>query len=117
MSLFYPDRDWKDNKYQEDHIFPKSEFTAAKLKQRGYDQGKIEKYQKYSNSIINLELLTSSENNEKRAKNFADWFASRDDNFKNRHIIPTMESYDFDSFLEFVDERKMLLSNKLKSIV
>ena len=36
LSLFYPARDWKDNKYHEDHIFPKSEFTEAKLKRRGY---------------------------------------------------------------------------------
>src|ERR1035437_8860172 len=56
LSLLYPDRDWKGKKFEEDHIFPKSEFTTAKLKQRGYDADKILEYQKYFNSILNLEL-------------------------------------------------------------
>ena len=116
LSLIYPDRDWKDNKYDEDHIFPKSEFTTAKLKQRGYNQDKIQEYQKYFNCVINLELLTHSENNEKRAASFDTWFASRDSKFKDRHTIPTVTSYDFDSFLEFITERKELLRKKLQEI-
>lgn len=116
LSLIYPNRDWKDNKYEEDHIFPKSEFTTAKLKQRGYNQDKIQEYQKYFNYVINLELLTHSENNEKRATSFDTWFASRDSNFKNRHTIPTVTSYGFDNFLEFIAERKKLLQKKLQGI-
>jgi uncharacterized protein with ParB-like and HNH nuclease domain len=116
LSLLYPDRDWKDGKYQEDHIFPKSEFTPAKLKKRGYDQGKIEEYQKFFNCILNLELLTPSENNEKSAKAPLDWLPSRDDNFKKRHTIPITASYEFDNFIEFVDERRKLLQEKLKII-
>ena len=47
LSILYPDRDWKDNEYHEDHIFPKSEFTTAKLKKRNYDDEKIKEYQQY----------------------------------------------------------------------
>jgi uncharacterized protein with ParB-like and HNH nuclease domain len=116
LSLLYPDRDWKDNKYDEDHIFPRSEFTTAKLKQRGYDQGKIQKYQKYFNCVINLELLTHSENIEKRAEKPESWLVSRDKEFKERHTIPILISYEFDNFLEFVAERKELLQKKLQLI-
>lgn len=116
LSLFYPDRDWKNNSYHEDHIFPKSEFTTAKLRQRGYDQAKIDEYQKYFNCIINLELLTSSENTQKNDAAFDSWILSRDQNFKTRHSIPELSSYNFDNFLEFVEERKKLLSDKLRTI-
>ncbi len=116
LSLLYPDRDWKDNKYHEDHIFPKSEFTEAKLRQRGYDENTIKDYQKHFNCVINLQLLTDSENLEKSSNDFESWFESRDNNFKDRHKIPTVTSYKFDNFLEFVDERKKLLHKKLQTI-
>lgn len=116
LSLLYPDRDWKDNKYHEDHIFPKTNFTSAKLKQRSYDQDKIQEYQQYYNTIVNLQLLTDSENLEKNSKDFDDWFSQRDQNFKDRHTIPTVNSYNFDNFLDFVTARKELLGTKLKAI-
>lgn len=114
LSLLYPDRDWKGKKFHEDHIFPKSEFTTAKLKLRGYNADKIAEYQKYFNSIGNLQLLTDSENLEKSAEDFDTWFASRDSNFKERNTIPTISNYKFDNFLEFITERKKLLGQKLK---
>lgn len=116
LSLLYPNRDWKDNKYHEDHIFPKSEFTTAKLRQRGYAKEKIENFQKYYNCILNLQLLTDSENLEKKAESFDIWFSTRDNNFKDRHTIPTISAYTFENFLEFIIERGKLLQHKLKAI-
>jgi uncharacterized protein with ParB-like and HNH nuclease domain len=116
LSLLYPDRDWKGKKFEEDHIFPKSEFTTPKLKQRGYNLEQIVEYQKYFNCVSNLELLTDTENREKSAGAFDTWFASRDNNFKDRHFIPTISNYSFDSFLEFYRERKELLKEKLKTM-
>ena len=114
LSLLYPDRDWKGKKFHEDHIFPKSEFTTAKLKTRGYDTDTIIEYQKHFNTICNLQLLTDSENLEKSSEDFETWFATRDSNFKDRNLIPTISTYNFDNFLEFISERKKLLVQKLK---
>jgi uncharacterized protein with ParB-like and HNH nuclease domain len=102
LSLLYPDRDWKDKSYHEDHIFPKTEFTDAKLKARGYNQERIAEYQKHFNTILNLQLLTDSENLEKNKTDFAVWIRSRDKNFKERHTIPELNSYAFDDFLDFI---------------
>ena len=117
LSLLYPGRDWKDRVFHEDHIFPQTEFQTKKLKARGYDQLRIAEYQKYYNTILNLELLDDSENIIKSSTDFAEWICTRDENFKDRHTIPRLESYSFDNFLLFIQEREKLISAKLNSIV
>lgn len=117
LSLLYPDRDWLDKKYNEDHIFPQSEFTRAKLAKRGYSAEKIEEYLKYYNTILNLELLEETENKSKNATPFEQWIISRDSNFKKRHCIPEIECYDFDCFIEFIEARKVLLVERFKNIL
>jgi uncharacterized protein with ParB-like and HNH nuclease domain len=114
LSLLYPNRNWKDTIYNEDHIFPKTEFERRKLVARGYDDDTIIKYQAVYNSILNLELLNESENKSKNATQFDKWIVSRDTNFKNRHHIPEMEDYIFDNFLLFIEKRKKLLIKCIK---
>lgn len=116
LSLLYPDRDWKDNQYHEDHISPKNQFTTSKLRNRGYEEYKIEEYQHHYNSISNIQLLTDSENREKNSKDFNEWISTRDGNFKIRHKIPLLDSYQFDNFLEFIAERKRLIQDSLNKI-
>ena len=114
LSLLYPGRDWKDKKYNEDHIFPQNEFKVKNLRARGYDDATIEKYTACFNSILNLELLDDSENKSKNATPFDVWLKSRDANFKVRHHIPEMNDYSLDNFLEFIQKRKELLSKQIK---
>lgn len=117
LFLLYPDRDWKGNVHQEDHIFPKSEFTLAKLRSRGYDEPTSKKYLSHYNTVLNLQLLTPSENHEKSAQDFNSWISTRDQNFKVRHMIPDMDSYTYDKFLELIEKRKIIFENKLKSVL
>jgi len=116
LSLLSPDRDWKGLKFHEDHIFPKAEFTVPRLTKRGYDQETINGYMKYYNSILNLELITDSENLTKNSTDFQIWIESRDNNFKIRNSIPELSSYSFDNFLVFIEERKKILTQKLKQM-
>jgi len=116
LSLLYPDRDWKDNIYHEDHIFPKSEFTRSKLKKRGYTDQKINAYLNTFNTILNLQLLTNTENLTKSSTPFDKWINSRDNNFKERHSIPLLQDYSFDNFDKFIEERKKIIINKIKKI-
>ena len=41
LSLLYPNRVWKDTRFNEDHIYPKTEFERKKLLARGYSEDKI----------------------------------------------------------------------------
>lgn len=116
LSLLYPGRDWKDSTYHEDHIFPKSEFTARSLNARGYGADVIASYQKNFNTIANLQLLTGKENLEKNAAAFDGWLQTRDAQFKTRHSIPMLPDYGVDHFIEFIDKRRGDIKEKLKSI-
>lgn len=116
LSLLYPDREWKDSVFHEDHIYPQSEFQTRKLRNRGYDDKKIQRYMSYYNTILNLQLITDSENLSKSSTPFEEWISTRDEDFKRRHHIPEMECYDFDLFEDFIKKRKYLLIDFLKKI-
>jgi len=116
LSLLYPDHDWKDAVFHEDHIFPQSEFKVGKLKKRGYDQNKIQQYLSKYNTVCNLQLLTESENLSKNATPFEEWIQTRDSALKERHLIPDMADYDYDHFMEFVNNRTRLIASALRSL-
>ena len=116
LSLLYPERDWMDKTYHEDHIFPKSSFSTKGLVGRRYAADVVESYQRHFNTIVNLQLLTDKENLEKNATPFDVWLQSRDEQFKARHAIPDMKSYDFDQFLLFVEKRQEIISERLRGV-
>jgi hypothetical protein len=116
LSLLYPDRDWKDAVFHEDHIFPKSEFHMGALKKRGYDETKVQSCISKYNVLPNLQLLTDSENLSKNAKPFDDWIQTRDAAFRNRHLIPDLSTYGFDSFEEFWESRALLIRTTLSRL-
>ena len=116
LSLLYPDRDWKDAVFHEDHIFPQSEFQVRALKKRGYDDAKVQSYVSKFNVLSNLELLTDSENLSKNATPFGEWIQTRDVAFRKRHLIPDLSAYGFDSFEEFSKARTALIVAALKKL-
>jgi hypothetical protein len=116
LSLLYPDRDWRDTVFHEDHIFPKSEFQRGKLQKRGYDEDKISRYLSRYDTIVNLELLTEDENRKKNAMPFGSWLGTRDDGFRKRHHIPKLDNYEMDSFETFAKDREAWLVCELKKL-
>lgn len=116
LSLLYPDRDWKDAVFHEDHIFPQAEFQVSALRKWGYDDATIESIQSKSNVLSNLELLTDSENLSKNATPFEHWIQTRDASFRKRHLIPQMPAYGVGSFEEFSERRAALISAALKAL-
>lgn len=116
LSLLYPDRDWKDTVFHEDHIFPKSEFQIRALKKRGYDEAKIQAYMSSFNILTNLQLLTHSENLSKNATPFDQWIQTRDATFCKRHLIPDLTNLSFDYFDEFSKARRILIVESLKAL-
>lgn len=116
LSLLYPDRDWKDAVFHEDHIFPQSVFQLRTLRKRGYSDTKIQAYMARYNILSNLQLLTDSENLSKNATPFDEWLRTRDAAFRTRHRIPVLTNYGFDFFEEFSTARAALIVNALKGL-
>ncbi len=116
LSLLYPDRDWKDAVFHEDHIFPKSDFNLRALKKRGYEEAKIQAYMSKYNILANLQLLTDSENFSKNATPFDKWIQTRDATFCKRHLIPDLTNLGFDFFEEFSKARTALIVTSLKGL-
>ena len=116
LSLLYPDRDWKDAVFHEDHIFPQSEFKTTSLKRRGYDDTKVRQYISRFNTLQNLQLLTDSENTSKNATPFDEWLTTRDATFRSRHLIPDLPDFSLDNFEEFSEARRELIVTALKTL-
>jgi hypothetical protein len=116
LSLLYPDRDWKDAVFHEDHIFPQSEFGVRALRNRGYDEATVQAYLSGYNILPNLQLLTESENLAKNATPFHGWIHTRDAAFRARHLIPDMPDYGFDHFLQFHKFRSELIGSRLRQL-
>jgi len=116
LSLLYPDRDWKDAVFHEDHVFPQAEFQVRALKRRGYDDARVSTYLAKFNLLPNLQLLTDSENLSKNATPFETWLATRDPAFRRRHLIPDLKTYDLDAFESFFDARRQLIVLALRDL-
>ena len=116
LSLLYPDRDWKDAVFHEDHVFPRAEFKIGSLRRRGYDDLRIQTYMSGVDTLQNLQLLTDSENLSKNATPFDEWLKTREATFRERHLIPMLSGYGFDYFAEFSKARRELVVAALKRL-
>jgi len=118
LSLLYPWADLKHN-FHIDHIFPKSSFTAKRLKAKGVADDKIADFMSEYNYLGNLQLLEEIPNIEKKAMDFETWLhdkipAGELADYKKKHYIPNM-NLDFNNFDEFIEEREKLILQQLMS--
>lgn len=115
LAMLYPDMDYKNNNFHQDHLHPAS----------AYDQLKQEHKDKFGwtvyNSILNLQMLDSNENMSKNATPLDNWITEQTknkdkDRFIESHLIPKVD-YSLANFDTFIIERKKILIEKLKNIL
>lgn len=115
LSLLYPNLDYKNNNFHKDHIHPISSFKFLLEKDK-------EKYGKdIYNSIYNLQMLDANENMSKNNLNLKQWIEKSTslenrELFLNLHLIPDV-NLDLENFDEYINERKEILMNKIKTIL
>ena len=112
--LYYPDPTRRGEKYQKDHIFPKSMLDADRLiEEHGFSPSEARKYEEARDRIANLQLITT--NQEKSDEEFRSWLETRNDEYYDRHHIPKDEElYEIENFLEFVEERERLIKKHMQ---
>ena len=113
--MLYPDLDYRNNNFHQDHLHPAASYEN--LKQEDKDKYGWITY----NSILNLQMLDANENESKNAKPLAEWIneQTNTDNknkFLETHIIPDID-LSLENFSEFVEKRKQMLIEKLKTLI
>lgn len=121
LMLLYPSLDF-NNKFHEDHMYPKSKFRKSYLRKKSVPEDKLDAYIDSVNDISNLQLLPAQVNEEKLNSDFDEWFnkqqPSEEEKIQYRmiHYLPDMD-YSYENFLEFQEERKQILRKKLAEIL
>jgi hypothetical protein len=121
LSLLYPGLDFS-KEFHEDHIFPRSRFTAKRLAEAGIPEDQIENYRGTVDCLPNLQLLGGVPNVEKRAKLPTYWLKTAFSSDEQQAAY--MHDNDLDglpldlaAFLDFYDKRKERMRQRLLKIL
>jgi uncharacterized protein with ParB-like and HNH nuclease domain len=115
LAMLYPDLDYKNNNFHQDHLHPASAFNYLNESDKNNYGWSI------YNSIMNLQMLDANENMSKQDMPLSEWISKETknkdrDRFLEQKLIPNT-NFGLDSFAEFIEARKAILVAKLKSIL
>lgn len=117
LTLLYEESGWGTMAIHQDHIFPQNLFKPKSLEAIGLDTSQIYQYRSKMNCIGNLQLLLAHENTIKLDKPFEEWIATRDDGYKQRHLIPDDPAlWKLERFADFIKAREELIAARLKRL-
>lgn len=122
LALLYPSLDYR-NKFDIDHIFPKTSFAQKNLIKEKIPESKIKFYQENYNCLANLQLLDRLENQEKSDTPFDIWLNKTDQesgkrqDYMKKNYIPPDISFELNNFEDFINKRTQLIEKKLKEIL
>lgn len=121
LSLLYPGLDLS-KEFHEDHIFPRSRFTARRLAEAGIPADQVDQYRDAVDCLPNLQLLGGVPNAEKSAKLPADWLDEAFSEPEQRDVYlrdNDIESLplDLSQFLDFFGQRRERMRNRLAHLL
>jgi hypothetical protein len=121
LSLLYPGLDFS-KEFHEDHIFPRSRFTAKRLAEAGIPADDIEMYRNAVDCLPNLQLLGGVPNTEKQAKFPAQWltdaFSSEEqrDTYIRDNDLQSLP-LDLSTFPDFFGQRRGRMRRRLVKLL
>tara|TARA_R110001599_G_scaffold64023_3_gene178908 strand:- start:525734 stop:527452 length:1719 start_codon:yes stop_codon:yes gene_type:complete len=115
LALLYPNLDYKNNNFHKDHLHPSYRFKE--LPETDKSKYQWETY----NSILNLQMLDANENMSKQELDLKAWVNAQTANqdrvsFLNNHLIPDT-NLELSNFAEFIELRKVILKDRLKTLL
>lgn len=128
LNLLYPDVIIEHgNNIAQDHMHPKAAFSKERLRAYDTSLGSHDKIKfetdkqyyidpKYWNSVLNLQLLESSLNESKSDQSLSDW-ANRYCKKNSDLLLSDNTSLDFLCFKEFIEDRRIMITKKIKNIL
>jgi hypothetical protein len=119
LATLYPGLDLTKS-FHEDHIFPRSRFTRARLARAGIAPDKIEEYFAKADALPNLQLLAGLSNVEKQTMLPAAWLdgshfptAAARSTYITENDLQDLP-VDLNGFLEFFDARRHRIETRLR---
>ena len=116
LSLVFPHLDLRQH-FHIDHVFPKSRFTPARLRDLGFSEDESARLRDLADRLPNLQLLPGHENLQKRAMLPADWLANfaSDDlrrSYAETHLLGDVPEH-LDGFESFYEARRQRLKERV----
>ncbi|MCK9336089.1 MAG: DUF262 domain-containing protein [Candidatus Cloacimonetes bacterium] len=121
LALLFQDLDYTKS-IDKDHLHPKSAFKPAALKKHQFLQSDTKLMDFYQdkqnwNSVLNLHMLYSSVNKSKNGRALDQWINTTNVPLtKSDCLIDNNADLSFEKFREFIEDRKKLLTDKLKGL-
>lgn len=118
LSLLY-DKKYDECKFDLDHMHPISAFTKSNLKQLNLNDNDINDWMRKADTLPNLQILKSAENESKGKIPLEQWVESTytDQDSKNRYFRETYLndsiSLQLQDFPAFYENRKQIIRQKL----
>lgn len=122
LALLYPGLDLSQQ-FQEDHIFPRSRFTASQLRRHGVPESLRGEYSGAVNGLANLQLLQGLVNIEKNNMWPWEWLASEPfpSTVAREHYVVQNDldllPESIDRFLEFYAARQARIERRLRNVL
>lgn len=121
LSMLYPGIDVR-NDFHEDHIFPRSRFTATRLVAAGIDPSDVSDYRDRVDRLPNLQLLEGSINIQKQKALPMDWARERYPEEQARQMwLSSHDLHDLPEsitdFIPFYDARRQRLLERLEVLL
>lgn len=128
LSLLYPDLKLGEIKWHQDHIHPQYAFERKRLvkyfaeKGLQLDENTLKEWMARSNTLVNLQLLTGKQNQEKSKTSLAKWIEAQfdDEDKRNRYCeeqyIDVAAGFELENFDAYYTRRKANMKNQLMKI-
>ncbi len=128
LSLLYPDLKLGEIKWHQDHIHPQYAFERKRLikyfAERGLqlDENTLKEWMTKSNTLVNLQLLTGKQNQEKSKTSLTKWIETQfdDEDKRNRYCeeqyIDVAAGFELENFDAYYTRRRANMKKQLMKI-
>jgi len=124
LALLFPQLDYRNNDFHKDHMFPRALIADYDLSTCSEDKKDFYTNPKWWNSIINLQMLDSNENQSKQDKTLEEWLNIETnehgkvrEQLMQRSFIPLDTPLDISHFKDFLQKRKVILQQRLREVL
>ena len=128
LSLLYPELKLSEIKWHQDHIHPQYSFDKKRLSKylatKGLllDDNTLKDWATKANTLVNLQLLTGKQNQEKSKTSFSKWLSEQytDEAKRNKycdeHYIDIPTGFELENFDAYYAKRREKLKEKIMNV-